>query len=153
MRWYPFAFLVASLALPLDATSQAAFIARCGEPTGIRFEQVDGELRQQADGFPGVNPTFMITNEAPRRLTFLWGPAAWARDAQKLMDNLQDADIILSTADVITAMRIDNGGGTHLYSLFPKRGLLQFTQHRLAEPKAGGAAAASTFHAKCEFSN
>jgi hypothetical protein len=153
MRLPRSAFLAFALLAPLDGLAQLAFIARCGEPAGIRLEEAQGEVRHQPDGFPGVNPTFIVTTEAPRRLTFLWGPAAWARDAQKLMENLRDADIIESTPERITAVRADVAGVSQMYTLYPTKGWFYFTQHRVGDAAQGGAPTASTFHAKCEYTN
>ena len=147
------AFIAAALALPLDGVAQLAFIARCDPPVGTRFEQVDGEVRQQAEGVPDINPTFIVRSEAPRRLTFLWGPAAWARDSQKLVENLQDAEIVESSPEKITAVRIEAPGVAKVYSLYPKRGLLYFTQHRTTEASPDSAPAATTYYAKCEFAS
>jgi hypothetical protein len=153
MRLHRIALLAAALAAPPAALADLAFIARCGEPVGVKFEQAEADVKQQPDAFAGVNPTFIVTTDAPRRLTFLWGPAAWARDAQKLIENLRDADIIYSSPEHITAVRVEAPGLMQVYSLYPSRGLMFFTQHRMVEAPPGGAPAASTFYAKCEFSN
>jgi hypothetical protein len=147
------AFFTAALCAPLAATADLAFIARCGEPVGVKFEQVEGDVKQQPDGFAGINPTFIVTTDAPRRLTFLWGPAAWARDAQKLVENLRDADIVYSSPEHITAVRVEPPGIMQVYSLYPPKGVMFFSQHRMFEGAPDKAPAASTVWAKCEFSN
>jgi len=105
-------------------------------------------VKQQEDGFTGVNPTFIITREAPGRLRFLWGPAAWARDALQMRERLQEASVIDATPEKITAVRVEPQGVTQMYSLYPTKGLVYFTQHRFI---VGRVPTASTFYASCEF--
>jgi len=136
------------LLLPSFGYAQQMLYARCGEPVGTRYDQVDGRIQQQADGFAGVSPTFIITKAAPDRLTFLWGPAAWAREALQMRERLQDAAIVDATPEKITAVRVEPGGVTQMYSLYPTKGLVYFTQHRFI---VGQVPTASTFYAKCEF--
>ena len=136
------------LFLPSFAYAQQILYARCGEPVGTRYDQVEGQVKQQADGFTGVNPTFIITKEAPKRLTFLWGPAAWAREAAQIRERLQDASVLEATPEKITAIRVEPGGVTQMYSLYPTKGLVYFTQHRFI---MGQVPTASTYYATCEF--
>jgi hypothetical protein len=134
--------------LPVLGLAQPTLYARCSEPQGTRFDQVEGEVRQQLDGFAGVNPTFIITKEAPAKLSFLWGPADWARDSLQIQQRIQDAAIIDVTPEKVTAIRVDSGGVTQMYSLYPEMGIVYFTQHRFI---MGSVPSASTFHARCEF--
>jgi hypothetical protein len=134
--------------LPTFGLAQSGLYARCGEPVGTRYDQVTGKVKQQADGFTGVNPTFIITKEAPGTLTFLWGPAAWARESLQLRERLRDAVIVDVTPEKITAVRIEPGGVTQMYSLYPTKGIVFFTQHRFIFDDIPSA---STFYAVCEF--
>ena len=65
-----------------------------------------------------------------------------------MRERLQDASIIDSTPEKITAVRVYVGGVTQMYSLYPTKGLVYFTQHRFI---AGQVPTASTFYATCEF--
>ena len=136
------------LLLPNLGYAQQMLYARCGEPVCIRYDQVEGKIKQQEDGFAGVSPTFIISKEAPRRLTFLWGPASWARDELQIRERLQYASVLDATAEKITAVRVEPGGVTQMYSLYPTKGLVYFTQHRFI---VGQVPTASTFYATCEF--
>ena len=112
---------------------------------------MSGDVRQKEDGFSGVNPTFFFSADGTRKITFLWGPAAWARDELRLRDNLQEAIVIQATADKITAVRIEADNVSQLYSLYPGNGIVYFTQHRLIAPHLGGVPTSSSFYARCEF--
>jgi hypothetical protein len=137
---------------PLLANAQQSFVARCSEPVGNRYDKVDGQVQQQADGFKNVNPVFFFSADSPDKLTFVWGSAAWARDALKLRDNLQVATTIYRSDDMISALLVDPKGASQIYSLFPRRGLVYFTQHRHIAPQMGGVPSAATFYAECDFS-
>jgi len=142
--------LLLLLAAPAIAFAQKPFVARCSEPTGTRYDQIEGKMQLQADGFTGVNPMFIVTADSPRKLTYLWGPAAWAKDALKLRENLMDAAIVDWSPEKITAIRVEPFGVTQMYSLYPTKGLVYFTQHRMI---MDGIPNTSTFYARCEFTN
>lgn len=138
--------------LPAMAHAQQALVATCGEPVGTRYDQVGGLIKQQADGFAGVNPVFFVSAEAPTKLRFVWGPAAWARDQLQLRSHMQEAIIISATSEKLTAVRVEPEGVTQMYSLYPDKGLVFFTQHRYIAPHMGGVPTSSSFYANCEFS-
>jgi hypothetical protein len=144
------AIAVALLVVPASFAQQS-FLARCAEPVGIRHDQVDGQIRSQPDGFSGVTPIFMFSSETPSRLNFVWGPAAWARDELRLRQNLQSAVIVQMSPEKITAVRVEDGGVAQMYSVYPSRRLVFFTQHRLIAPHLGGVPSTATFHTACEF--
>jgi hypothetical protein len=147
--------VLASLLLmyPSFANSQLIWIARCEEPKGTRVDYVEGQPRQQEDGFSGVNPIFILSTETPNRIKFLWGPAEWARDALKLKERIQEALIIDQTPEKVTAINVQPYGVTQMYSLYPTKGLVYFTQHRMIAPQMGGVPSAATFYATCSFTN
>ena len=134
------------------SNAKPVLTATCGEPVGTRYDQVNGEVVSKADGFTGVAPIFILDDENPKKLTFVWGPAAWARDELKLKANAQEAVVISITSDKITAVRVEGEGVTQMYSLYPGKGLVFFTQHRYIAPHMGGVPTTSSFYAKCAFS-
>lgn len=130
---------------------QTTFVARCGEPVGTRYDSNGGQVISKADGFTGVNPIFVVTGETPDKIRFVWGPAQWARDELKLKAHMQEATIISSTPRKITAIRVEAGGVTQMYSLYPDDGLVYFTQHRYITLTEPGVPTTSTFYSKCDF--
>lgn len=134
------------------ANAQQALMALCDEPVGVRFDQVGDQIKQQADGFAKVNPVFVVRLEAPERFRYIWGPAEWARDASLGKADMEEAIILSATNEKITAVRVDAEGVTQMYSLFPDKNLVFFTQHRYVAPHMGGVPNSSSFYARCEFS-
>jgi hypothetical protein len=133
------------------ATAKPILTATCGEPVGTRYDQENGVVRVKSDGFSGVNPVFIIDDEKLKTLTFIWGPAGWAKKELEMKANAQEAVIILFTEEKITAVRVEEQGVTQMYSLYPTKGLVFFTQHRYIT-FAGGVPTTSTFYARCSFS-
>jgi hypothetical protein len=126
--------------------------AVCEEPSGNRVDLVDQTIRRGDDSFGGVNPVFIIDDAKPGVLTVVWGPTKAVQDAG-VPTSAIEAQIISQIDTKITAVRIDDAeyGVVHMYSLFPEKGLVFFTQHRYLNA-AGGVPTASTFYAKCRFS-
>lgn len=137
--------------VPATSIAKPIVTATCGEPVGTRYDQEGGVVRAKADGFSGVNPVFIIDDEKPRTLTFIWGPADWAKGELGARPSAQEAIIISVTGEKITAVRVEEQGVTQMYSLYPSKGLVFFTQHRYIT-LAGGVPTTSTFHSKCVFS-
>lgn len=142
------------LLLTFVAAAQAkpVLTVTCSQPTGQRFDQVAGNIQPKNDGFDGVNPVFIIDDQRPKIITFIWGPAEWARDALKMKAAAQEAFIVSATEDKITAVRLEGDNITQMYSLFPKKGLVLFSQHRYID-LAGGVPNVGMFYSKCSFSN
>ena len=123
----------------------------CEEPIGTRYDQVSGVVVTKADGFSGVKPVFIFDDEKPKILTFIWGPAEWAQRELGLKPSAQEANIISVTEEKITAIRIEEKGVTHMYSLYPSKSLVFFTQHRFITLATNGVPTSSTFYAMCAF--
>ena len=146
MRNFAFILIFASA----TCIAKPALTVLCEEPIGTRYDQVNGVVRIKTDGFTGVKPVFIFDDEKPKILTFIWGPAEWAQRELGVKPSAQEANIISSTEEKITAIRIEEGGVTHMYSLYPSRSLIFFTQHRFIT-LTGGVPTSSTFYAKCTF--
>lgn len=125
----------------------------CGEPTGIRYDQINGKIEKRDDGFSGVTPVFIVDDEKPGKLLFVWGPAKWAKNVGVETKALE-AVVVSITDDKLTAVRIDDPafGVVHMYSLYPEKGLVYFTQHRYLNA-AGGIPSSSTFYSRCNFAS
>jgi len=149
MRIFTFVWLL----FVLDpAFAKPILTATCEEPIGSRFDQVSGKVEIRDDGFTGVRPVFILDDEKPGKLLFIWGPAQWAKDAGVETKALE-AIIVSTTADKITAVRLDDqaAGVMQMFSLYPAKGLIYFTQHRYLNA-AGGVPNSSTYYARCRFS-
>ena len=133
------------------STAKPVVTVTCAEPIGSRYDLQDGVVRAQADRFSGVRPVFILDDDKPKVLTFIWGPADWAKRELGVQQSAQEAIIVSVTAEKITAIRTEEQGVTQMYSLYPSSGLVFFTQHRYVA-LAGGVPTASTFHSKCTFS-
>ena len=144
---YKLAFLLIFIAA--TATAKPILTATCDEPVGTRYDQENGVVRTKSDGFSGVNPVFIIDDEKPKTLTFIWGAADWAKKELKMKATAQEAVIISFTEEKITAIRVEEQTVTQMYSLYPSKGLVFFTQHRYI---IGGVPTASTFYSTCSFS-
>ena len=138
--------------LAMNAQAKPVLTANCTQPIGQRYDQVDGSVQQKKDGFDGVSPIFIIDDQRPKVLTYIWGPAEWARDALKLKAAAQEAVIVSISEDKITAIHIESENIIRMYSLFPKRGLVLLSQHRYID-LAGGVPTVGMFYSKCNFSS
>ncbi len=143
--------LACALLVSVVAHAKPVLTATCGQPIGQRLDQVAGSIQSKSDGFDGVNPVFIIDDQKPKVVTYIWGPAEWARDVLKMKAAAQDALIVSATDDKITAVRLEGENIIQMYSLFPKKGLVLFSQHRYID-LAGGVPTVGMFHAKCTFS-
>jgi len=92
---------------------------------------VNGKIEKHDDGFSGVNPTFILDDEKPGKLLYIWGPAKWAKDVG-IETKALEATIVSKTDAKITAVQVDDPrlGVVHMYSLYPSNGLVFYTQHR-----------------------
>jgi len=126
--------------------------AVCDEPSGVRVDLVGQTLKKGDDSFTGVKPVFISDDAKPDVLTVVWGPTKAVQDAAVPTPAIE-AQVISRIDAKITAVRIDDAeyGVVHMYSLYPEKGLVFFTQHRYLTA-AGGVPTASTFYAKCRFS-
>jgi hypothetical protein len=137
---------------PLAAMCKPVLTATCGEPVGTRYDQENGVLLTKPDGFSGVTPVFILDDEKPKVITFIWGAAAWVQKELDQKVSAQEAVIVSTSKDKITAVRVEEGGVTQMYSLYPQKGLVFFTQHRFIT-LADGVPTASTFYSKCSFTH
>ena len=87
--------------------AKPVFTATCGTPVGTRYDQVNSTLVEKPDGFTGVNPIFIIDDQRPTKLTYIWGPAEWAKNELKIKAEAQEALIISKTVDKITAVVVE----------------------------------------------
>lgn len=144
-------FLLPAVLSVLGA-SKPILTALCDQPLGVRLDMVDTTLKRSDDSFTGVNPVIIIDDAKPDVLTVVWGATKPVRDAGVPTSALE-AQIISRTPTKITAVGIDDvqNGAVQLYSLYPDKGLVYFTQHRYLNT-AGGVPNAVTFYAKCQFS-
>lgn len=135
----------------IPAFAKPVMTATCDEPVGNRIDQVGGKIQRREDGFTGVNPVFILDDEKPGKLLYIWGPAKWARDSGVETKALE-ASIVSVTGDKLTAVRVDDHtfGVVHMYSLYPAKGLVFFTQHRHLNVD-GGVPSSATYHARCKF--
>lgn len=131
------------------AIAKPVLTVNCDEPNGSRFDQVGNEVQQQADGFEGANPLFIWDDSKPKSLMVVWGIANWAKDAG-VSSNAEEASIVLSNESMISAIAIDEFGAVKIYSLYPDKGLVYFTQHRYMNTM-GGVPNSSSFYASCKF--
>ena len=148
MKW----LMCAIFLITWNAQAKPVLTATCTQPTGQRYDQVDGSVQQKKDGFDGVSPIFIIDDQRPKVLTYIWGPAEWARDALKLKASAQEAVIVSISDEKITAIQIESENIIKMYSLFPKRGLVFLSQHRYID-LAGGVPTVGMFYSKCSFSS
>ena len=137
--------------LSCSVQAKPVLTATCTQPIGQRYDQFDGSVQQKKDGFDGVSPIFIIDDQRPKILTYIWGPAEWARDALKLKASAQEAVIVSISDEKITAVQIESENIIKMYSLFPKRGLVFLSQHRYID-LAGGVPTVGMFYSKCNFS-
>jgi len=126
--------------------------AVCDEPAGVRLDLVGQTIKKGDDSFTGVKPDFMLDDAKPGILTVVWGPTKALQDAGVPTPAIE-ARVISQIETKITAVRVDDPeyGVVHMYSLYPEKGLVFFTQHRYLNA-AGGVPTTSTYYASCRFS-
>lgn len=148
--------VIAGAALPallaVLAHRAPTLTAVCEDPSGVRVDLMGPTIKRGDDSFTGVKPVFIIDDAKPGVLTIVWGPTKAVQDAGVPTPAIE-AQIISQIDTKITAVRIDDAeyGVVHLYSLYPGKGLVFFTQHRYLNA-AGGVPTASTYYANCRFS-
>lgn len=120
--------------------------ATCDEPVGTRYDLQNSEVRSQDDGFSGVRPVFIIDDNNPETLTFVWGASNSAKTVFSVKDSVEKAKIISKTDEKITAVRTVDHGVTQMFSLYPRENFVFFTQHRHI-----GWPTSSTFYSNCQF--
>lgn len=133
------------------AVAKPVLTVNCGEPSGSRYDQIESKIKQQVDGFAGANPLFVWDDSKPKSLMVVWGIAKWAKDAG-LPSNAEEATIVFSSEDMISAVMVDELGAVKMYSLFPGKHLVYFTQHRYLNAM-GGVPNTSSFYASCAFTS
>jgi hypothetical protein len=92
---------------PLAAMCKPVLTATCGEPVGTRYDQENGVLLTKPDGFSGVTPVFILDDEKPKVITFIWGAAAWVQKELDQKVSAQEAVIVSTSKDKITAVRVE----------------------------------------------
>jgi len=135
------------LLLPFSLTAQQRLTVSCDEPKGNRFDFSNGTFKESEDGFKGVTPVFVYDDAAPTRLMFIWG-ATRTIPKELSPDEAEDATIVSFSENKITAMYADPLGAVFLFSLFPKEGVVYFTQHRylfMSTPNT------SSYYCNCTF--
>jgi len=133
------------------SNAEPVLTAMCNEPVGVRYDLIDGKILKRDDGYSGVNPVFIIGDDNPDKMIFIWGPANAAKSIGYETKALE-AVIVSTTKDKITAIRLDDPayGVVHMYSLYPSKGLVYFTQHR-SLALSGVIPNSSTYYARCKF--
>lgn len=120
---------VALMIFAPTALAKPVLTVTCSEPSGSRYDFVQGQLKQQPDGFSGATPVFVLDDSKPKNLTVIWGNAKWAKDAG-IPPSAEDASIQFANENMITAVFVDALGAVKMYSLYPEKGVVYFTQHR-----------------------
>ncbi len=122
----------------------------CTEPNGPRVDFYGGRFEEKQDGFAGVKPTFIFTDDKPKSVTVIFGPAATARELGIKDAGAFEAAVVVQNSEQITLVA---SAGTHIaqmYSLYPKKGIGYFTLHKHL-PYQDGVASTATLVSKCEF--
>lgn len=136
---------------PLCIQAKPILTVTCDEPTGTRYDQVHGKITQQPDGFAGIKPAFIVDDVKAKYVTVIWGDAKWARDAGIPSSNAEDALVLSIDDGRITAVIVDEYGAAKMYSLYPTKGLIYFSQHKYMNVM-DGVPVSSSFYANCTFS-
>jgi hypothetical protein len=139
-------FVSMMLAVSTGAQSQV-MSAACSEPKGTRFDQVAAEVKQDSDGFAGVNPQFVISANNPKLLTVIWPDTKSMGAAAR--QNTHEAAIIDSSPDMVTAVVLYEAR-VNMYTLFPKKGIVYMSTHRQI-PFGQGVANSALFYMLCKF--
>ena len=129
MRYsYPLKAILLPLSILCAASAQSQLIsAACSEPKGTRYDHVNGQTKQDSDGFSGINPQFVISANNPKRLTVIWPDTKSMGDSAR--QNTHEALIIDSSPDMITAIILYDSR-VNMYTLFPKKGIAYMSTHR-----------------------
>jgi hypothetical protein len=139
--------IVIILLMPLTQFAQQRLTVTCNEPKGNRIDYVSEAFEESQDKFSGVKPIFIYDNKNPDKLIFIWGATKIVPD-ELFPDEAEDATIVSYSEDRITAIYTEPGEAVLLFSLFPKEGVVYFTQHRyifFSIPNT------SSFYCKCNF--
>ena len=95
----------------------------CSEPSGNRFDYIEGRIKKDTDKYSGVQLVFIMENAKSKVITVFWGsttaygepPPASAKKAQ----------IVSVGANQLTAVRtVKLGTLVEVYSFFPSNDLL-----------------------------
>jgi hypothetical protein len=130
--------------------AEVSLTATCGEPVGTRYDQVQGQIKQEADRFSGANPILVWNeSEGAERMTVRWGDAEWAKKAG-IQPKVGEGTVVIRNQSMISAVVIDGLGAVEVYSMYPQDGLVYFTQHRYINAM-DGVPNSSSFYAKCTF--
>jgi hypothetical protein len=98
----------------------------CEAPKGNRIDYEKGKMVASEDGMSGINPLFIFDDNQKDKVTVIWGHSKKLNIPAKAIE----ATIVVNDEEFkITAMAID-GEVVYMYSLFPKEGVVMFTQHR-----------------------
>jgi hypothetical protein len=139
---------LSSLLIALSTAAQSQVMsAACSEPKGIRFDQIASEMKQDSDGFAGVNPQFVISANNPRRLTVIWPDTKSMGAAAR--QNTHEAVIIDSSPEMVTAVMLYEAS-VNMYTLFPQKGIVYMSTHRQL-PFGSGIPNGALFYMLCKF--
>ena len=147
MRQTP--LIAALLLIAATVHAKPVLTVTCAEPTGSRFDLVQGQLKHQPDAFSGATPVFVTDDSKPKSLIVVWGNAKWAKD-MGIPANAEEASVQFASEEMITATFVDPLGSVKMYSLYPKQGLAYFTQHRYMNVM-GGVPSNCSFFVNCVF--
>jgi len=142
------------LILTSPAFSESILTAVCEEPGGVRFDFVNGKINTSPDGFSGVNPSFIVIKDKPKKLIVIWG-AAKIGDIQPPA-NAKEVDIVSITKNQITALEVaPTGDAVIMYSVYPQKGIVYMTQHRyltIGGTDSSGTPNNASYYCKCTVS-
>jgi hypothetical protein len=139
--------LLAAFVLGSAATQAQMLSATCAEPTGSRLDFVNGQIRQDKDGFSGVQPQFVLSLSSPDRITVIWPDSkSFGASARQ---NAYEAQVISRSDSMIMAVA-QYKTRTDMFTLFPQSGLIFMSTHRMLQVNPG-VPNASQYYMKCKF--
>ena len=122
----------------------------CSEPSGNRFDYIDGKIEKDTDKYSGVQLVFIMENANSEMITVIWGHATAYGEPPPAP--AKKAQIVSAEANQLTAVRTSELGAlVEVYSFFPSNGLLYYAEHSFGFPILDGATSKSMY-AKCKFS-
>lgn len=142
-------FVVLGMAC-LSAQAKPTMTVTCSEPNGQRVDFYGGRFEDKQDGFAGIKPTFIFSDDNPKSATVIFGPASSARELGFRDPGAFEVVVVIQNDEQITLVA---STGTHIaqmYSLYPKKGIGYFTLHKHL-PFQDGVASTATLISKCEF--
>ena len=92
--------------IPKISYSYDLISALYSEPVGVRYDNINGEIKQSEDGFYGVNPQFIYSKSNPSKLMVLWPDSkTLGKDAKQWT---HEAIIVDANDSVISSIAIYN---------------------------------------------